>query len=307
MNNVFLLLTIIGIIGVPVCLILAVIRLLKKQKAKPTLVLCAVFTCICIFSFIGFGLTIPPKTATVVSSQETQETTVVAEHTFEETSEKTSETIPEETKPTPTEASTESLVPTVESVAPLSPKEEFAKQLTANPNVTADAANSTFDILTSGMGFENIIVNKNPTGTLFEVKADDYNLKVTVSDKLYMVICGDYNLYKDDSINYTKNDLEDRKIGKNDSKYYAIAMEAVSANLKNPSSAQFSSMRECKMARKGEYVAVQGYVIAVNSFGAQTKNDFLVEFRVIDLDTYSYETVYLNIAGETSGTYIDLK
>ena len=61
------------------------------------------------------------------------------------------------------------------------------------------------------------------------------------------------------------------------------------------------------MARKGEYVAVQGYVIAVNSFGAQTKNDFLVEFRVIDLDTYSYETVYLNIAGETSGTYIDLK
>ncbi len=307
MNNVFLLLTIIGIIGVPVCLILAVIRLLKKQKAKPTLVLCAIFACICIFGFIGFGLTIPPKSATVVSSQETQKTTVVAEHTLEETSEKTSETIPEETTPTPTEASTESLVPTAESVAPLSQKEEFAKQLTANPNVTADAANSTFDILTSGMGFENIIVNKNATGTLFEVKADDYNLKVTVSDKLYMVICGDYNLYKDDSINYTKNDLEERKIGNDDSKYYAIAMEAVSANLKNPSSAQFSSMRECKMARKGEYVAVQGYVIAINSFGVQIKNDFLVEFRVIDLDTYSYETVYLNIAGETSGTYIDLK
>lgn len=308
MNNVFLLLTIIGIIGVPVCLILTVMRLFKKQKAKPTLILCAVFTFICIFSFIGFGLTIPPKTATVVSSQET---TNAAEHTIEDTSEKTSETIPEDTKPTPTEAPTEapteSPAPTAESTVPLFQKEEFVKQLTANPNVTSDAANSTFDILTSEMGFENIIVNKNTAGTLFEVKADDYNLKVTVSDKLYMVICGDYNLYKDDSINYTKSDLEDRKIGNNDSKYYSIAMEAVSANLKNPSSAQFSSMRECTMARKGEYVAVQGYVIATNSFGAQTKNDFLVEFRVIDLDTYSYETIYLNIAGETSGTYVDLK
>ena len=304
MNDVFLLLTIIGIIGAPICLILAVIRLLKKQKVKPTLVSCAIFAFICIFSFIGFGLTIPPETDTVISSQET---TTAAEPHIEETSEKTPETIPEETKPTPTEAPNEFLPSTVESTAPLSQKEKFAKQLTANPNVTADAANSTFDILTSGMGFENIIVNKNTTGTLFEVKADDYNLKVTVSDKLYMVICGDYNLYKDDSIKYTKNDLEDRKIGNNDSKYYAIAMEVVSANLKNPTSAQFSSMGECAMARRGEYVAVQGYVIATNSFGASTKNDFLVEFRVIDLDTYSYETVYLNIAGETSGTYVDLK
>ena len=128
MNNVFLLLTIIGIIGVPVCLILTVMRLFKKQKAKPTLILCAVFTFICIFSFIGFGLTIPPKTATVVSSQET---TNAAEHTIEDTSEKTSETIPEDTKPTPTEAPTESPAPTAESTVTLFQKEEFVKQLTA--------------------------------------------------------------------------------------------------------------------------------------------------------------------------------
>lgn len=61
------------------------------------------------------------------------------------------------------------------------------------------------------------------------------------------------------------------------------------------------------MARNKELVAVKGYVDATNSFGAQIRSEFVVEFKVIDLTTFSYETIYINIDGESIGEYIDLK
>ena len=198
-------------------------------------------------------------------------------------------------------------LPLEETTAALTDKEKFIVDLTGNPDVTGEAAESTYNILTEQLGFENIEVKSNSMGTLFDVTADGYPLKVTVSDKLYMVICGDYNLYKDDSVQYTKPDLDNRKIGKNDSAYYAMAMEAVSSVLKDPSSARFCSMGDCQMGRNGEYVVVKGYVDAINSFGSQLRNDFVVELKVSDVASYSYETVYLNINGESTGNYVDIK
>ena len=192
------------------------------------------------------------------------------------------------------------------TVAELSNQEIFVQALTANPDVTEDAAKSTFDIITNSLGFSEISNIDNPSGTLFEVNADGYHLKITVSDKLYKVICGNYNLYNDNTVQYTKQDLEDRSLKGNESSYYVIAQEIVSNNLKNPSSAKFSSLSECKMARNKEYVAVQGYVDATNSFGAQIRSPFTVEFRVIDLTTFNYELVYINIDGDTAGEFIEL-
>ena len=185
-------------------------------------------------------------------------------------------------------------------------KDLFIDALISNPNVTKEAAADTYDVINNALGFNNVTVNKNPMGTLFEIKADDYNLKVTVSDKLYMIICGDYNLYDDDIVKFTKQDLENRKIGNNQSNYYVIAQEIITNNLKNPSSARFCSINNCKMEKNEDYVAVKGYVDATNSFGAQVRSDFVVEFKVLDLASFSYEIVYINIDGNSYGTYVDL-
>lgn len=303
MDNFFLLVALLSFLAIPVCLLLAIINFFKKKKVKPLMVSCVILFILSIICFIGFGFTYSeePKTAQEIVNEPTPsampETTILAETTPAET-----------TAIETTEAETAEVITTaVETTAPFSYKDIFIESLTSNPDVTKDAASSAYDILTNDLGFEELSVKKNPSGTIFEVKADKYQLKVTISDKLYMVICGDYNLYRDDTIKYTKKDLDDRNIGDNRSTYYTIAMEAVSQNLKSPSSAKFCSMNDCSMAKKGDYVAVKGYVDAINSFNAQVRSQFVVEFKIIDLSTFSYETVYLNIDGESVGEYIDLK
>ncbi len=193
------------------------------------------------------------------------------------------------------------------TVPELSNRDAFIQALVANPDVTEEAAASAYDTITATLGFSEISDIDNISGTLFEANADTYHLKITVSDKLYMVICGDYNMYEDDAVQYTKQDLDDRSIGNNESAYYAIAKQIVSNSLKNPSDADFCSSSECQMGRNKEYVAVQGYVDATNSFGAQLRSKFVVEFKVIDLSVFSYEVVYINIDGQTSGEYVDIK
>ena len=202
---------------------------------------------------------------------------------------------------------TESRQTTAETTtAALSNQEIFVQALTANPDVSEDAALNAYDTLTSSLGFSEISDIDNVSGTLFEANADGYHLKITVSDKLYMVICGNYNMYENDTVQYTKQDLDDRSIGENSSDYYVIAQEIISSNLKNPSDASFCSLSECRMGRNKDYVVVQGYVDATNSFGAQVRSEFIVEFIVIDLSNYSYEPVYINIDGQTSGEYVDI-
>lgn len=315
MNNIFLLLTIIGLLGIPVCLILTIIRLFKKKKIKPSVIGCAISVIICIVCFIGFGLTVPDNLAIESSTKITESSTSQKENEIVRPTENASAvnetTVAETSAIIETTPISESVTPEPSSVeessAPLSEKEVFIMSLTSNPDITTEAASSAYDILTDKLGFEKITVDKNISGTLYEIRADDYNLKVTLSDKLYMVICGDYNLYQEDTVKYTKQSLEDRKIGNNGSGYYAMAVEAISANLKNPSSAHFGSMESCQIGRNREYVVVKGYVDAANSFNTQVRNEFVVELRVIDLASYLYEIIYLNINGESTGTYIDIK
>lgn len=218
-----------------------------------------------------------------------------------------SETESRQTASSVQEESIEETESTAETTtAALSNQEIFVQALTANPDVSEDAALNAYDTLTSSLGFSEISDIDNVSGTLFEANADGYHLKITVSDKLYMVICGNYNMYENDTVQYTKQDLDDRSIGENSSAYYAIAQEIISSNLKNPSSASFCSLSECRMGRNKDYVVVQGYVDATNSFGAQVRSEFVVEFIVIDLSNYSYEPVYINIDGQTSGEYVDI-
>jgi hypothetical protein len=312
MDNVFLLLLIVGVLGIPVSLIFSVIRFLQKKKVKPSLMCAGGLFVLCIISFIGFGVTYK----TSGKSTQGQEVLNSAESisvTSDTSNETISEKLPTSTEieaSTENETSTEAL-PSTEEETTIAPTEDalFATKICESGLVSQDVAEGAYAILKNDMGFEKIsVTGTNKVGnTNFDIKADNYNLMITVSDQIYRVICGDYTLYSDGAVKLTKQDLEDRKIGNNGASYYAIAKEIVSSNLKNPTSAKFASMENCQMARKGDLVAVKGYVDATNSFNAKTRNEFVVEFNVLDLAAFSYKTVYININGESSGKYIDIK
>ena len=298
MNNFFTALLLMSLICIVTCIVFAIKKIFKKEKAKPFFKSAGVALLIFIVSFIGFGFTMEEPQETISKTTEPSAIATTVSKTHQDI---TTENEPTVVQTTAKESAAE------ETTMTLSDKELFIESLTSNPDVTSEAAKGTYDILKDSLGFDKISIIKNISGTLFEMRADDYNLKVTVSDKLYLVICGDYNMYQDDTVKYTKTDLENRKIGNNDTPYYVIAQEIVTTNLKNPSSAKFSSVNNCQMARNGEYVAVKGYVDATNSFGAQIRSEFIVEFKVIDLDSFSYETIFINIDGSKTGEYIDLK
>ena len=298
MNNFFTALLLMSLICIVTCIVFAIKKIFKKEKAKPFFKSAGVALLIFIVSFIVFGFTMEEPQETISKTTEPSAIATTVSKTHQDI---TTENEPTVVQTTAKESAAE------ETTMTLSDKELFIESLTSNPDVTSEAAKGTYDILKDSLGFDKISIIKNISGTLFEMRADDYNLKVTVSDKLYLVICGDYNMYQDDTVKYTKTDLENRKIGNNDTTYYVIAQEIVTTNLKNPSSAKFSSVNNCQMARNGEYVAVKGYVDATNSFGAQIRSEFIVEFKVIDLDSFSYETIFIKIDGSKTGEYIDLK
>ena len=154
-----------------------------------------------------------------------------------------------------------------------------------------------------------ILNKKNDVGNiLFDVNADDYLLMISVDDDgIYSIKCGSYDLYDGESIIITKNGLDDRSID-HKSEYYVIAQEIVSNNLKSPTSAVFPSLwsDEVKMQRNKDMVIVQSYVDAQNSFGSTIRSQWQVEFKVIDLDSFSYEIIYINIDGTIVGEFIKL-
>ncbi len=60
------------------------------------------------------------------------------------------------------------------------------------------------------------------------------------------------------------------------------------------------------MQRIGNIVAVKSYVESKNDFGVDVRNDWVVEFEIVDIGTFSYNLLYVNIGGERTGEFIKL-
>lgn len=192
------------------------------------------------------------------------------------------------------------------------PKNEF---LSALKNVLDDdVAQKAYKILKKKIGFSDLeYVGQLDGTTNYEISADGYNVVVTASDDVYRIFIpnSSYTFYEDGEVKMTVSELEARTIDANTrSKYYIMAQEIVENCLKNPRSADFPSIvthpEEIVMQRSEDIVAVQSYVDAKNSLNAKVRTKWMVEFKVLDLDNYSYEILYINIDGETSGEYVEL-
>lgn len=193
----------------------------------------------------------------------------------------------------------------------LTPKGQFIQD--SSGYISSDVSNKLYDIITSDLGFENAeFIGKDESGdSIWDVRCDDISVMVTASDDVYRIWSGDYTFYAEGTIVTTKEQMESTRITPDEqTSYYLIAQEIVSQYLKNPGSADFPSIalhpEEIGMAKKDDIIGVQGYVDATNSFGGTVRSQWTVEFRIIDLSSFSYETLYINIDGQSSGTYIEL-
>lgn len=209
----------------------------------------------------------------------------------------------EETKSTPKA--------TPEPTPYVSPIEQFSKSLDdCSEYVNKETAEKLYNFLQSDLGFSEIeFVGKNSVGNIvFDANADSYPLMLTLDDDgVYSIDCGGYKLYDGESVLIDKNGLIDRAID-NESAYYSMAKEIVESALKSPSTADFPSIfsDDIKMARNKDIVAVQSYVDSQNSFGAMIRSEWIVQFKVTDISSYSYQLIYANIDGNIYGEFLDM-
>ena len=190
----------------------------------------------------------------------------------------------------------------------LSLQEQFVED--SSEYLSADIANKLYTIITSDLGFEKVeFIGKDDVGdSVWDVYCDDISVLVVASDEVYRVWSGDYTFYEEGTVVMTKQQMNEKLVKDEDrTSYYVIAQDIVMQYLKNPSSAKFPwGTDEIGFAKSGNVIAVQGYVDATNSFGGQVRSQWTVEFRVTDLAALSYEILYVNVDGQSSGTYIEL-
>lgn len=237
-------------------------------------------------------------------AEESQETTTESVETEAETETEKKEEI-EEVKQTEKESKAEIV---------LSKDEQLLVDLTEL--LGNDVGNKAYDIMLNQIGFSNVeYEGKNSMGnTNYDFVSEYYDFTMTASDDVYRIFQpnGGVVFYEDGEVKTTVADLESKRIDHYDrTAYYIIAQMMVEEGLKNPGSAKFPSIvtrpEEIGMSKNDDIVGVQSYVDAQNSYGAMVRSSWTVEFRVLNLASYSYEPLFLSIDGKVLyGEFIDL-
>lgn len=174
--------------------------------------------------------------------------------------------------------------------------------------VGEELANKVSDIYENDLGFSELrFDSRMDESDNYLIYANSYGTIATISNSYIRIFAPNtsYVFYEDGNVLMTYNDFKDSIIENEEMpKYYSIAQIIVEDSLKSPKSAKFPSSKDISYQKKGNLVAIKGYVDAENSFGTQIRNDYIVQFYVNDLDNLSYETVYLKIGDNESGSFV---
>lgn len=170
-------------------------------------------------------------------------------------------------------------------------------------------------ILRDEIGFTDLkYVERIGTTTNYNITADGLEIVVTAwADDGYVRVFtpnGGGVYYEDGKVLMTAEEKLSTIIKWEDrTSYYLMAQEIVKGSLKNPRSAKFPSINsgEITFVKKGDIVGVQSYVDATNSLGAQLRTSWTVEFTPKDMDTYSYDVIYIRIGNQEVGEFVDLQ
>lgn len=179
-------------------------------------------------------------------------------------------------------------------------------------STTAELVN---DVLLNQIGFQNISFSQKLGETSnYEIVADGTYMVVTAMDDYCRVFIPNtsYVFYDDGDIILTASDFDNSRVKESDKAiYYIMAQEIITNNLVNPASADFPSLtfspQDIGFAKTGDVITVQSYVDAKNALNATVRSNWTVQFIPIDSDTYTYDTTYINIDGESSGTYTEIE
>jgi hypothetical protein len=187
------------------------------------------------------------------------------------------------------------------------PEDKFVSD--SSEYISENIARKLYGIIVNDIGFSDVeFVGKEASDSVWNIYCDDMSVLAVASDDVYRIWSGDYTFYENGTVITTKQQMEETLVRDEDkTSYYAISQEVVLQYLKNPDSASFPfGTEEIGFEKNEDVVAVQGYVEATNSFGGQVRSQWTVEFRVMDLDSLTYELLYVNIDGEEAGTYTEL-
>jgi hypothetical protein len=300
MGTIFMVLGTLLILAVPVLIIMILVRFFRKKELKKLFH-------ILIFCFVAgniLGVT-GSFIDNLHNGEETESAQEVTDDIVKE-SEGQEEVLRED------EEISYDLQEDIDSEVNNSEEDSFLTTLKSQMDETV--ASEAYRILKDEIGFSELdFVEKIGDTTNYKINADGTEILLTASDKVYRIFIpnSDNVFYEDDAVKITAKQYEDTQIGYDEqSAYYIIAKTIVESALKNPGSAKFPSINteagSIAIERNGALVVVQSYVDAKNSFNAMARSSWTVEFMVYDLNTYSYDTLYIEIDGEKSGEYIKL-
>lgn len=183
----------------------------------------------------------------------------------------------------------------------------FTEQLSEYMDVSE--AEEILRIYKEEIGFDTVEFDKQMDGTYnYYIWANGRHTIVTAVDGNYRIFIpySDYVFYEDGQVVLTYADFEDSLIPDNELIYYYVMVQGiVESCLKSPQSADFPSVSEISYQKKGNLIAIKGYVDSKNAFNAEIRSNYLVQFYIYDLENFLYETTYIQIDGESVGTFVE--
>lgn len=306
-----------------VSVIWLLLSLLKRKSVKrPLCILIASPILLIFFTIIGVAFDIGENEAnsTIEQTEKVLEVETTSgrdgnmETTTVEDKEPEASSAVEDTTETAEEKSTaESETSMMGSVEMIAESESLEDKFLSDLETVLDrsVAEKAYDILKNQIGFSELEYEGQPSAGLtnYEIYADSRLIMMTASDDVYRIFIpnGKTVFYEKGEVKTTASEFSDKLINQYDAtSYYIIAKEIVKNNLKSPKGASFPSQSEIMFQKKGNLVAAKGYVDAKNSFNAKVRGEWIVEFEVIDLQNFSYNTIFINIDGTTSGEFVSL-
>lgn len=211
--------------------------------------------------------------------------------------------------PTQIEAQTQD-----ESQAGTQKKAGFVESITKD-GLDKKVAKKAKKILKEKIGFKKIeYVERMDDTSNYEITADGNDIVMTASDKVYRIFIpeSDYVFYEDGKVKLTAKRFDETTYTQSEaSAYYIMAQQIIEEGLDDPNGVKFPSQtfspEDIAIAKDGDLVVVKSYVDVKNYYGTKVRIDWIVQYTVTDIDSYTCNPNYVKIGDDSAGEYIKMK
>lgn len=191
---------------------------------------------------------------------------------------------------------------------------KFVKSL-VNDGLDEKVAKKAYKILKKKIGFKKLkYVDKMDGLTNYNIEADGADIVMTASDKVYRIFIpsSSYVFYEDGKVRLTAKRFNETTYTQSEaSAYYIMAQQIIEGGLDDPNGVKFPSQtfspEDIAIAKDGDLIAVKSYVDVKNYYGTKVRIDWIVQYTVTDIDSYSCYPNYVKIGDDSAGEYIKMK